>query len=378
MHNLVLFGRLLRGLGLDVNPGRMIDCAGALGLIDIGNRTDFYHTLRALLIHAREDIGLFDQAFEAFWVKPQEGWLAELPRLAMIDKRKDVLIIPPGPEPDAEAPSDDPSSEDADRMIELTRTPSTIERLRNKDFGDMTAEEVAEVQRLIAGLRWRPSLRRTRRLRPGGVRDIDFRRTFRESLRREGEFLTIAKRRRRLKPRPVVVIADISGSMERYARLLLHFVYALTEGLEQRVESFVFATKLTRITRELDHRELNEALRRVSASVRDWSGGTKIGEAIRVFNQSWGRRVLNGGAVVIVISDGWDCGEPAVLAHEMDRLHHTCSRLYWLNPLLGQADYQPLNRGMQAALPHIDRFIPVHNLSSLEALGQELGARAIN
>jgi hypothetical protein len=209
-------------------------------------------------------------------------------------------------------------------------------------------------------------------MRPGTERGLDLRRTLRAGMRQGGELMALLRREQREKPRPIVVIADISGSMERYAKLLLHFVYALSEGMDQRVESFVFATRLTRITRALNHREMEEALRRVSNAVNDWSGGTKIGAAIRTFNFDWGRRVLNGGAVVIVISDGWDCGDPALLGREMERLGHTCHRVIWLNPLLGAPDYEPATRGMRAALTHIDDFMPVHNLQSLSELAERL------
>jgi uncharacterized protein with von Willebrand factor type A (vWA) domain len=172
----------------------------------------------------------------------------------------------------------------------------------------------------------------------------------------------------------LIIIADISGSMERYTRLLLHFIYSLTTGLDQPVESFVFSTRLTRITRQLRDRNVDRALREVSAAVPDWSGGTRIGEALKAFNFDWGRRVLGQGAVVLLISDGWDRGDADLLRTEMARLQRTCRRLIWLNPLLGSPQYEPLTRGMQAALPYLDDFLPVHNLASLEDLARRLSA----
>jgi hypothetical protein len=201
---------------------------------------------------------------------------------------------------------------------------------------------------------------------------MDLRRTLRGSLRHGGEVLGWARSERKLKPRPLVILADISGSMERYTRLLLLFAYGLAEVLEQSVEAFVFGTRLTRITRQLRGRDADGAISEVARRVPDWSGGTRIGEALRVFNFRWGRRVLGRGCVVLLISDGWDRGEPELLRVEMARLQQSCHRLIWLNPLKGSPDYEPLTRGMQAALPYADDFLPSHSLASLEALGRRL------
>jgi uncharacterized protein with von Willebrand factor type A (vWA) domain len=198
------------------------------------------------------------------------------------------------------------------------------------------------------------------------------RRTLRRSLRSEGEVFSWAYREQKTKPRPLVVIADISGSMERYTRLLLHFIYGMKSALNQPMEAFVFSTRLTRITRPLQLRDLDLALKNVGQLVNDWAGGTRIGESLKTFNFDWGRRVLGRGAVVLIISDGWDRGDVELLAHEMARLQRNCHRLIWLNPLLGATGYEPLTRGIQAALPHIDDFLPVHNLASLEDLANLL------
>jgi uncharacterized protein with von Willebrand factor type A (vWA) domain len=192
------------------------------------------------------------------------------------------------------------------------------------------------------------------------------------NLRYGGELLDWAERQPKVKPRPLVIIADVSGSMERYTRLLLLFTYGLAKALEQKVEAFVFSTRLTRITRQLKERNLDRALREVSRAVPDWSGGTRIGEALRTFNFEWGRRVLSGGALTLVISDGWDCGDVGLLGDEIARLQRSSRRLIWLNPLLGSPEYEPLTRGIQAAIPHIDDFLPVHNLASLEDLAEHL------
>jgi uncharacterized protein with von Willebrand factor type A (vWA) domain len=198
------------------------------------------------------------------------------------------------------------------------------------------------------------------------------RRTLRRSLRSEGEIFNWLYREPKSKPRPLIVIADISGSMERYTRLLLHFIYGMKAALHQPVEAFVFSTRLTRITRPLQIRNLDLALKNVGLLVHDWAGGTRIGESLKTFNFEWGRRVLGHGAVVLIISDGWDRGDVDLLRREMARLKRNCFSLIWLNPLLGAPDYEPLTRGIQAALPNIDHFLPVHNLASLEDLAVRL------
>jgi uncharacterized protein with von Willebrand factor type A (vWA) domain len=225
---------------------------------------------------------------------------------------------------------------------------------------------------MMSHLLWKVSERRTRRKRPGKGHLIDMRRTLRRSLRSEGEVFSWAYREPKSKPRPLVVIADISGSMERYTRLLLHFIYGMKSALRQPMEAFVFSTRLTRITRPLQIRDLDLALKNVGQLVNDWAGGTRIGESLKTFNFEWGRRVLGRGAVVLIISDGWDRGDVKLLAREMVRLRRSCHRVIWLNPLLGSPEYEPLTRGIQAALPHIDNFLPVHNLASLEDLANRL------
>jgi uncharacterized protein with von Willebrand factor type A (vWA) domain len=376
LHNLLLFGRLLRGLGLDVNPGRMIDLVQALDHIDLRRKADFYHAARSLLVHRREDIPLFDAAFKAFWRKPAEGWRLDLDAAREQRRWRRPSIIPP-PLRESEnslgEQSRDPSSAaDQPPVLEATFTYSAREVLRRKDFAELTGEELEAVKRLMAELVWRLGKRRTRRRRPGQGPLFDLRRTLRRNLKYGGEVLEWARREPKLKPRPLVVIADISGSMERYTRLLLQFIYSLAEGLEQQVEAFVFGTRLTCITRQLRGRDADRALEAISGSVPDWSGGTRIGEALKTFNFDWARRVLGHGAVVLLISDGWDRGDADLLRDEMARLQRSCYRLVWLNPLLGSPQYEPLTRGMQAALPYVDDFLPVHNLASLENLADDL------
>jgi uncharacterized protein len=373
LHNLLLFGRVLRGLGLDINPGRMMDLVSALDLIEIGNKSDFFYAARTLLVHERDDLALFDEAFERFWRKPANSWEVEWQGLTARKRRPGPIVThPPLKEaaPETSKTGSTPSEEIP--VIEVTRTYSDRELLRHKNFAEMSIEEAEAVKRMMSHFLWKVSERRTRRRRPGKGNLIDMRRTLRRSLRSEGEVFSWAYREQKLKSRPLVVIADISGSMERYTRLLLHFIYGMKSALSQPMEAFVFSTRLTRITRPLQIRDLDLALENVGKLVDDWAGGTRIGESLKTFNFEWGRRVLGRGAVVLIISDGWDRGDVELLAREMARLRRNCYRFIWLNPLLGAPDYEPLTRGIQAALPYIDDFLPVHNLASLEDLANRL------
>lgn len=366
LRNCVLFGRLLRALGVAVTPTQTLDLVEALRHVDIGNKQDFKFSARAVLINRREHLPIFDAAFELFW-RAREQNLLELDLGTLLSRSQDEIqqkLLP--------VQNDQPDGESDDAELEHVFTYSQHEVLREKDFAKMDAAELAELKRLMARTEWNLSERRTRRT----VRDargpfLDMRSTLRRNLRYGGEPLRLSHRQRKFKRRPFVVICDISGSMERYSRVLLQFIYAISSELD-RVESFVFSTRLTRITRQLKRRDVDEALAEAASVVHDWAGGTRIGEALKSFNYDWARRVLGQGAVVLIISDGWDRGDIDLLAREMDRLQRSCHRLIWLNPLLGSANYEPLVRGIQAALPHIDNFLPVHNLVSLEQLAEFL------
>lgn len=374
LYNLLLFGRLLRELGMDVNPSRMMDLIHALEFINIGIRTDFYHASRGLLVHKKSDIPLFDQAFDLFWQKPMEEWFTiDLGMLTQKQKPK-PLIIPPPLRPPEEPPSELPDEPDDDlqTLVEVTVTYSQRETLRQKDFSELTGEELEAVKKLMENLSLQLGDRLSRRRRPGKRERLDLRRSMRKSYKHGGEILHWARLDRKTKPRPIIIIADISGSMERYTRLLLHFIYGLAQDRLHPVEAFVFSTRLTRITRQLNNREIETALRQVSNTVHDWAGGTRIGESLKTFNFDWGRRVLGRGAVVMIISDGWDRGDIDLLETEMDRLQRSCFRTIWLNPRLGSPEYEPLTRGIVAALPYVDDFLPVHNLASLEDLADHL------
>ncbi len=373
--NLLLFGRLLRALGMDVNPSRMITLVQALEHINIGHKPDFYYASRCLLVHDKEDIALYNQAFDLFW-RRLSGQQVSLGKPAM--RRAEGTSQPQvmhrtsdAPTP-ASAKQDDDQELDESPLLDVNRTYSQQELLRRKDFSEMTPDELEAVKRLTHQLLWRLNQRRTRRQQPGRGPMFNMRRTWRRSLRHGGEIMDWAQRRPKYRARPLVIIADVSGSMERYTRILLHFIYTLGAGRNFSLEAFLFSTRLTRITRELRRRNIEQAMKEISSTVEDWSGGTRIGDTLKDFNYNWARRVLGRGAVVLLISDGWDRGEPALLSHEMARLQRSCHRLIWLNPLLGSPEYEPLTRGMQAALPYVDDFLPVHNLNSLEELASHL------
>jgi uncharacterized protein with von Willebrand factor type A (vWA) domain len=353
----------------------MIDLVQAVGHIQLEYRIDFYHTLRSLLIHRHEDIALFDEAFEMFWRRPVERRTAvALRRPAAPRPRRPSFTTPPLREQSTDGPAGqrDFSPDGEPPIVEATLTYSAREVLRRKDFAELTGEELEAIKQLMTTLIWQLGERRTRRKQPGAGQLLDLRRAVRHNFKFGGEMLQWMYREPKVRPRPLIMIADISGSMERYTRLLLHFIYSLAVGLDQPVEAFVFSTHLTRITRQLRGRDVDRALREVSLAVPDWSGGTRIGEALKAFNFDWGRRVLGRGAVTLLISDGWDRGDADLLRMEIARLQRSCYRLIWLNPLLGSPQYEPLTRGMQAALPYIDDFLPVHNLASLEDLAQRL------
>ena len=373
LHNLLHFTRLLHRLGLDVQAGRAREVAAALSCVDVGRRADFYHTLRSLLIHRADDLAVFDEAFRVFWRRPHGEW-TEKDLSAMGEKRRSGA-----PEYESEAPESDAdgagrrASYQVERMAVLSY--SDRESLYAKDFEQFTEDELSAAQRMMADLDWDLGGRTSRRWTAGRGRALDLRRAVRANMRYGGELIDLPERRRKTKRRPLILLCDVSGSMERYSRMLLHFVHALTGGGRLgRVESFVFATRLTHITRRLVTRKAEAVVPSLPRTITDFGGGTRIGDALRTFNVEWARRVRGQGPVVLLISDGWDRGEPERLRAEIGRLQRSCHRLIWLNPLLGSPDYVPLTRGMQAALPSIDDFLPVHNLASLAALARHLNS----
>jgi uncharacterized protein with von Willebrand factor type A (vWA) domain len=366
--NLLRFAELLRRGGLDIHGGRMPDAIAALERVGVRRRDDVQAALRCLLIHRREDIPFFDEAFDRFWRARGAGG-GGLPLLSL-GERPRIRAEPKSSTP-VEFDSEVADAGGSHAKPLAAGAWSATESLRARDFAELTPAELLRAEALLARVPWRLGVRRTRREVQAPWGRVDLRRIVRRNMKHGGELVVVPRRARREKPRPIVVLADVSGSMERYSRLLLQFVYGMASGAHA-VESFVFATRLTRITREVAHRGSGAALAVLAGHVRDWGGGTRIGDALRVFNLHYARRVMRHGPVVLVISDGWDRGDPEQLARELARVRRSCRRLVWLNPLLGSRSYEPLTRGMRAALPFVDDFLPAHNLVSLEQLASHL------
>lgn len=368
--NLVVFGRLLRAVGLDVSTAETAAALDAVVQVGVARRADVYHALRAVLVRRRDELATFDAAFNAFWQDHGERW-GRRDLKAIGEPQRGVRLQIDAVLPELDAPPPPGVTGEPEALPEGdVRTWSAIETLRGQDFADLTPSELDAARRALEALAWHPGERATRRWVPGAGPRIDLRRAWRQSLA-TGEIVTLPRRRRSVRRRPLVVFCDVSGSMERYSRMLLHFAHALTRT-HHHVEAFTFSTRLTRITRELGARKVGDALAAAARRVPDWSGGTRIGDALRAFHVQWARYVLRRSAVVLIISDGWDRGEPAVLAREVARLQRSCHRLVWLSPLLGTADYRPLTRGLVAALPFVDDFLPARTLASLEDLARHL------
>ena len=361
-HNLVRFVRHLRERGLSVTPQTSADLASVIEMVGMADRDDVYHGFRSVVVARPSELPVFDEVFAAFFGaglftagSEARGPSVQLPRSGSTSRASASVLAA------ALSPQEDGTGEPVAEIV----GGSYAERLGTRDFGDLTSEEADQVRRLLARMLWRPAETPSRRWRPArSGRRPDMRRTLRGLASPEGDLMPIAFSDRRLRRRPLVVLADISGSMERYTEMFLHFVHG-AQGRLGRVESFVFATRLTRITREMRHRTPGEALDRVSSAVADWSGGTRIGEVIGTFNRDWSRRVTRGGAIALVISDGWDRGDPEVLAEEMARLSRSVHRVVWLNPLAGRTGYRPETRGMQAALPYVDDFLAAATILDL-------------
>ena len=363
----------MRRIGLEVGSGNMLDLVRATDHVSVGKRGEFFQAARSILVHRKQDLPIFDEAFQIFWRKPATGSTSmDLRSLGEQRRfRKPQISTGRDDEPEGAGFLEGEPDDDSVQNVDLTRTYSSVEILRQKDFSEFTSQEMAEARSMMANLTWDLSQRRTRRLASGNSGQLDLRRTMRQNLKYGGEFLELSFRSPKDKPRSLVLICDVSGSMERYTRMLLQFIHTIAGGFQQ-FEAFLFATRLTRITRNLKYRSIDQAIDEVSKSVPDWAGGTRIGDAMKTFNYQWLRRVLRGQAVVLVISDGWDRGDPELLAKETSRLQRSCHRLIWLNPLLGSPSYQPLTQGMKAALPYVDDFLPVNNLNSLDSLARHL------
>ncbi len=340
LRNLLLFPRFLRSSGLVVTTAQILTLVEAFSSIDFRKREDVRSLLRATLIQRHSDIKMFNALFDLFWqAVPSNETSLELGQLIQ-RARSDAV----------EAPKNDSVGDDEDvemeELLPTWRRYSAVERLRYTDFAKLTDQELKEVEAFLKDLRWSPPLRLTRRSAKSvhGAK-IDMRRTWRASLKSGGFPLKISLKTRKRKLRPVVLLCDISGSMESYTRILFQFAFVLGKGLPQ-VEAFAFSTRLTRITYSLGHRDMNLAIQRLTNSLTDWGSGTRIGAALKAFNFEWGQRVLTKSPIVMIVSDGWDRGDVALLAREMGRLRRSCYRLIWLNPLLGSPGYRPLTKGI--------------------------------
>jgi uncharacterized protein with von Willebrand factor type A (vWA) domain len=372
--NIVYFARALRAAGMPVGPGAVLDALEALNVARVGARDDFYWTLHAVFVKRHEHTILFDQAFKIFFRK--RGYIEKLI----------ASMIPQTLEPAAKSPApgaqriqealfsglNERAKDQSEIEVDARLTVSDREVLQKKDFAQMTAAEIAAAKDAIARLTLPLDEVRTRRLtqnRRGHL--IDIRRTLRASMKAGGAVIDLKYLGPRLREPPIVALLDISGSMSEYTRLFLHFLHAVTDA-RKRVTTFLFGTRLTNVTRAIRQRDPDEALAACSANVADWSGGTRIASSLRVFNKQWARRVLGQGAVVLLITDGLERDADDTLAFEIDRLHRSCKRLIWLNPLLRFHAFEARAKGVQAMLPHVDELRPIHNLDSMKELVRAL------
>jgi len=374
--NILYFARALRAAGIPVGPGAVIDALEALQTGGVGAREDFYWTLHAVFVKRHEHTVLFDQAFRIFFRR--RGYIDQL--LAMMLPQAPAAPRPPeaGATRVHEAlfsSLDDKLQKQREIEVDAQLTVSDREVLQRKDFAQMTSAEIAAAKQAMKRLVLPLAEVRTRRLKPhprGHL--IDTRRTLRLSLKGGGDFIDLRFVGPTTKAPPVVALLDISGSMSQYSRIFLHFLHALTAA-RKRVSTFLFGTRLTNVTRALRERDPDDALAACSASVPDWSGGTRIASSLHAFNKLWARRVLTQGAIVLLITDGLERDADDTLAFEIDRLHRSCRRLVWLNPLLRFEAFEPRARGIKTMLAHVDEFRPMHNLESMAALVEAFGRR---
>ncbi len=371
--NVVLFGRMLKRAGLSIDADQTRRFADVLALLGFDRRGDVKAAGRAVFVRRVEERAVYDAAFDLFWRRATAlgGASGALPRLRQEQR----------------APADRSFGPDVPEDVEVVEAvdgatarlgASALEQLRTADFAELTPAEARDAAAMLAALRPRLPLRPSRRPRPGrrGHR-LATRLMLRKSLGAGGEPIVWRFWQRSTRPRPIALVCDISGSMERYSRLLLRFAHALARsGGGAPVEVFVFGTRLTRITRELKVRDPDVALARVAGKVADWSGGTRIGACLRQLNQRWVRRTIRSGAVVLLVSDGWERDDPALLAREMATLERSCHRLIWLDPLAGRPGFEPSTQGLLAALPYVDEFLPCASVASLEQLAGRLGGWA--
>ena len=378
--NIVHFARALRDCGLTVGPSRSLEAIAAVEAVGIGTQPQFRATLRSVFVSRQEDLVVFEDAFNLFWRSPD-----------MTRKIQTLMspLSPRGPEKERQKPKagrtrvtqamlppkrkEPPPPPEDETHLDARLTTSDADVLKTMDFAQMTLDELRRARAAIDRLAMPDDLVKTRRLGRSHAGRIDPRATMRISLAQGGEVFVPQFRERRMKPPPLVFLADISGSMSDYSRVLLHFIHMLA-GKRQRVSTFLFGTRLTNVTRQLRFKDPDQAMDECAAAVPDWSGGTRIGKTLEEFNRLWARRVLGQGAIVILITDGLEHQDLDLLAKETDRLHRSCRKLVWLNPLLRYDAFEPNARGIRAMLPHVDDFRTIHSLESIESLIKALGA----
>jgi hypothetical protein len=367
--NIMYFARCLRAAGMPIGPGTVLNALQAVEAVGIEDRRDFYWTLHAVFVNKHDQEEIFDQAFHIFWRNPQ-----------LLEKMLSLMLpgfAPAEPEKGEEMnrrlaeamQGDNKDSKEGETEIELdsAMTYSAQEALREMDFEKMSNEEVEQAKKALERMALPLADLKTRRfaLDPRGSR-VDLRASMRAQLR-SGAMIALRRKKARTRPPPLVILCDISGSMSRYSRIFLHFMHAVTNDRD-RVFTFLFGTRLSNVTRYLRYKDIDIALDKVAQAVEDWSGGTRIGQCLADFNQNWSRRVLGQGAIVVLITDGLDRDAGAGISEEIERLHKSCRRLIWLNPLLRYEGFAPKSLGMRAILPHVDEFRPVHNLDSIAEL----------
>ena len=380
--NVIHFTRILRDAGLPLGTRSTLDALACVEVAGIETRQDVKAALRCVLVSRVDHLVLFDAAFDLFWRDPDIAAKMMAALLPEVSGRGSASPPPPPPmrlldamhgqqkQPQAPQPTQEPD----ELQFDATLTFSASEKFQRLDFESMSADEWALAKNAIRDFVLPVKPIRSRRQKPvSRGQTIDLRRTLRETVRTGGELIHLMRKAPEVKPPPLVVLCDISGSMHRYTRMFLHFIHALTNS-EQRVEVFLFGTRLTHITRQLRHKDVDAALARVASAAPDWSGGTRIGASLREFNQRWSRRVLGQGAVVLLLTDGLDRDDIDVLAASAERLRKSCRQLIWLNPLLRFDAFAPRAAGIQALLPHASKFVPAHNLQSIKSLASVLSA----
>lgn len=355
VQDIASFAEALRDRGLRVTPDQTSDMVSSLLLIDPASRTQVYAALRCLTINDASERVPFDEEFNKFFEGLRMPEIAEQHSATLESHTTAAPLLQPVT---------------TERQGETTERAgaSAIEKLSTRDFGDLDDDDLLEARRMVMSMLWEPTDVKTRRWRsaPHGRRP-DMRKTLHSAVGPTGDLMMVQMRQRRKRQRPLIIIADVSGSMERYADLFLVFAHAAQRRLRQ-VEAFTFSTHLTRITDELAKRDTKVALARVTETVTDWSGGTQIGDAFARWNKEWSRRMARGGPVVLILSDGWDCGDPKMLSIEMARLSRSVHRVIWLNPLAAREKYEPATQGMRAVLPHIDHLLPAASVNDLRGV----------